>query len=325
MSLRSFVALLFVAWLAARARPASAQPATEPSPQPPAETAEAQPGPSAEQERRAQAKALFDQGEAAYRREDFAQALGFYQQAFAAWPLPGFQFNIGQCYRQMGDFAQAIAAYGLYLEESPHAPNRKTVLTLLKQSRRALKQHPPAATPVATPSAPTVAPDMAPAPAEATQPVPEVASPAAAPPAPPAAAAEPVTRPAAPAPASAAKRGTTMVAARGRGHGAWFWTATAGAGVLATVAIVTGAMALSRNHDFKNPATSDSQRLSDKQSGQTLQTVANLSLVGSGLCAAGAVLLWTLGDGRAAPAQVPFQVSTAWVPGGLVIVKQGRF
>lgn len=258
-----------------------------------------------ENDDRAHAKELFSQGESAYGDKDFARALSFYKQAFAAWPLPGFQFNIGQCHRQMGQFAPAIAAFQLYLEQSPKAPNRKAVRALLKTCQRELARHPTPPTEVVEAEPPKVE-DVAPiaetpppvkteepariatpAPDLTIHPTPELATPE-------------LARPLSP---------------------TWFWLATASTGVFAGAAVVTGAMALSRNHEFKDSATSDSQRQNDKRTGQSLQTATNVGLVCSGVSAITAVVLWKLTYGRS-PSD---GASVAWVPGGALLTHQGRF
>jgi hypothetical protein len=322
MTLRTFVTYGSLLLLAAT-RPAVAQPTAADGPK------------STDLDGRARAKALYAQGESAYAQGSFGKALGLYKQAFEAWPLPGFQFNMGQCHRQMGDFAQAIAAFNLYLEQSPQAPNRKTVVALLKASKRALMRQ-PAETPAVVAAA-----EAAPA-SEVEPPPPTQASLA---PSPPAAATgagltttaeeaaatqeesdddgsedatERVAAPAAPPTEAAAM--TARPDGR-RPSRALFWTATASTGIFLATAIVTGSLALARNHDFKNPATTDSQRQDAKQTGQTLQTVTNISLVCGGLSAVGAVILWKLGGKRSETAGL----SAAWVPGGMLLTKQGRF
>jgi tetratricopeptide (TPR) repeat protein len=312
MTLRTLIASASFVMLLAGARPALPQ------------AANTEGSGLAEQDSRTRAKRLFAEGESAYGQKNFERALTLYKQAFDAWPLPGFQFNMGQCYRQLGDFGQAIAAFNLYLEQSPKASNRQTVLALLKAAKRALAQHPAAPVALAPPIAPTPAAsaaEPAPSPEEAqTSAHAEVAAPAALtesdeeepdkPPAVPAASPQPQLATARTAPEAARRLSPT-----------WFWIATAGTGLFAGTAIITGAMALSRNHEFKNSATTDSQRQEAKQSGQALQTATNVSLVCGGLGAAGAVILWKLSYGRAKPSDV----SVAWMPGGVLLTTQGRF
>lgn len=300
---------------------------------------------SAELDGRARAKALYAEGEHAYQQKDFAKALGLYQRAFEAWPLPGFQFNIGQCYRQMGDLAQAIAAFNLYLEQSPRAPNRKTVVALLKDAKRALMRHPSPPPPVVAaaedaPAVPAAENEPPPVAAQAPAPSPAPAEAAPAPAAPQETAKQEDdgeedddgkdgdggkdAHEATPAPTPAPVATAFAPPPRPQGHHvgrAWFWAATASSGAFLVTAIVTGSLALSRNHEFKDATTSASQRQDDKSSGQALQTATNVSLVCAGAGAVAAVVLWSLRD-RGPDGSA---LSAVWVPGGVLLSKQGRF
>lgn len=77
------------------------------------------------------AKLHFDRGEKLYALTRFSEALDEYQQAFDARPIPDFLFNIGQCYRNLGDYDSAIFSYKKYLTASPDAPNRAQVEQLI--------------------------------------------------------------------------------------------------------------------------------------------------------------------------------------------------
>ncbi len=72
----------------------------------------------------AKAKALFKEGEKAYNVGDFEGALAKYQEAYQLSPLPGFLFNMAQCYRQLNNFERAAFFYGRFIDTSkPNAPN----------------------------------------------------------------------------------------------------------------------------------------------------------------------------------------------------------
>jgi len=77
------------------------------------------------------AKLHFDRGEKLYALTRFSEALGEYQKAFDAKPIPDFLFNIGQCYRNLGDYDSAIFSYKKYLTLAPDAPNRAQVEQLI--------------------------------------------------------------------------------------------------------------------------------------------------------------------------------------------------
>jgi tetratricopeptide (TPR) repeat protein len=73
----------------------------------------------------------FDRAEKLFALGKFDEALDEYQKAFDAKPLPAFLFNIGQCYRNLGDYQQAIFSYKKYLKLDPGAPNREHVQELI--------------------------------------------------------------------------------------------------------------------------------------------------------------------------------------------------
>jgi tetratricopeptide (TPR) repeat protein len=77
------------------------------------------------------AKRHFERGQKLYTLTKFREALDEYQQAFDARPIPDFLFNIGQCYRNLGDYDAAIFSYKQYLAAAPDAPNRAQVEQLI--------------------------------------------------------------------------------------------------------------------------------------------------------------------------------------------------
>jgi tetratricopeptide (TPR) repeat protein len=79
------------------------------------------------------AKRHYDRGEKLFALGKFDEALDEYQKAFDAKPLPGFLFNIGQCYRNLGDYDQAIFSFKKYLKLDPNAANREKVEHLLEE------------------------------------------------------------------------------------------------------------------------------------------------------------------------------------------------
>ena len=113
-----------------------------------------------------EAKRHFERGQKLYASTKFREALDEYQQAFDARPLPDFLFNIGQCYRNLGDYDAAIFSYKKYLAAAPDAPNRAQVEQLIvdlqarkdqEDARRlALPPSPPAT--AAAPASPAPAP-----------------------------------------------------------------------------------------------------------------------------------------------------------------------
>ena len=79
------------------------------------------------------ARRYFERGEKLFALGRFDEALEQYQEAFDAKPLPGFLYNIGQCYRNLGDYDQAIFSFKKYLDLEPDAPNKDAVEELIEQ------------------------------------------------------------------------------------------------------------------------------------------------------------------------------------------------
>jgi tetratricopeptide (TPR) repeat protein len=70
------------------------------------------------------AREHYQQGDAYYKLDKYADALHEYEQAYIAKPDPSFLYNIAQCHRLTGDRAEALKFYRRYLRDAPDAPNR---------------------------------------------------------------------------------------------------------------------------------------------------------------------------------------------------------
>ncbi len=98
-------------------------------------------------------RALFEQAEAKFNVGRFDEALADYQAAYDVEPLPAFLFNIGQCYRNMGNFERAQFFFRRYTALDPRSPNRPAAERLiaemdrLEDERRATADAQPAAAP----------------------------------------------------------------------------------------------------------------------------------------------------------------------------------
>lgn len=79
------------------------------------------------------AKRHFERGEKLFALARFDEALDEYQKAFDAKPLPDFLYNIGQCYRNLGDYDQAIFSFKKYLKLEPDATDRDKVEKLIDE------------------------------------------------------------------------------------------------------------------------------------------------------------------------------------------------
>jgi tetratricopeptide (TPR) repeat protein len=80
-----------------------------------------------------EARELFQKAEMSFNLGKFADALADYQAAYQAKPLPGFLFNIAQCYRHMQDYERARFFYRRYLALDAHTSNRPLVEDLITE------------------------------------------------------------------------------------------------------------------------------------------------------------------------------------------------
>lgn len=93
-------------------------------------TAGAQPKPDAPQtdeQKKAEAKALYDKGINHYNLGEFDPAIAAFRQAYGISSAPGLLFNIAQAFRLKKDYEQASYFYTTYLRLKPDAPNRADV------------------------------------------------------------------------------------------------------------------------------------------------------------------------------------------------------
>lgn len=96
-------------------------------------------------ETKATARSLFVQAGKDYALGRFEKALKGFEKAYELMPLPGFLFNIGQCYRMLNQYKKAIFFYEGYLSGKPDAPNREQVDRLILDCRALLKKQEDAA------------------------------------------------------------------------------------------------------------------------------------------------------------------------------------
>lgn len=87
------------------------------------------------------AKRHFDRGEKLFALGKFDEALDEYQKAFDAKPIPDFLFNIGQCYRNLLDYDQAVFSFKKYLQLEPDAPNKRAVDKLIDELEQERERH----------------------------------------------------------------------------------------------------------------------------------------------------------------------------------------
>jgi tetratricopeptide (TPR) repeat protein len=108
---------------------------------------------------------LFERAETKFNVGRFDEALVDYQAAYDVEPLPAFLFNIGQCYRNLGNYERAQFFFRRYTALEPRSPNRAAAERLIAEMDRLAAER-EAAKADAQPTM-TAAPSLAaPAPAE---------------------------------------------------------------------------------------------------------------------------------------------------------------
>lgn len=86
-------------------------------------------------------KQRFERAQAAYQRGDYREAIVDLEAAYLIDPRPIFLLNIGRCYRELGEKADAARLLRSYLEKAPEDPNRVE----LEATIRELEAPPPPA------------------------------------------------------------------------------------------------------------------------------------------------------------------------------------
>ena len=79
------------------------------------------------------ARRHFDKADKLFALGRFDEALEQYEKAFDAKPIPDFLFNIGQCYRNLGDYEAAIFSFRKFLTLDPETPRRAAVEQLIDE------------------------------------------------------------------------------------------------------------------------------------------------------------------------------------------------
>ncbi len=120
-----------------------------------------------------QAKAHYERGKRLYNLSRFGDAVKEYEAAYLEMEDPAFLFNIGQCYRQLGNNELALRSYRNYLRSAPEAANRADVENRIQEIETALARD-KTAKPTPDPSLPPVVPAVTAPPVR--EPVAEVAS-----------------------------------------------------------------------------------------------------------------------------------------------------
>jgi hypothetical protein len=132
---------------------ASAQPRANP---PPGKAAD-----SSERDQRARDR--FEQGRAAYKDGRYRDAWAYFHEAYQLSGRPELLYNIGQTADRLGQDADALKAFNMYLERLPNAENRRDVENRVRALRERVNQpSPPPPARTATPATPVEPTPVAP-------------------------------------------------------------------------------------------------------------------------------------------------------------------
>ncbi len=77
---------------------------------------------AAEPSDREKATAMLAEGAELYRKGDVTRALGNFKAAYAVFPSPKLQYNIGLAYQGLGRHAEALKSFEAFLRDAPDAP-----------------------------------------------------------------------------------------------------------------------------------------------------------------------------------------------------------
>jgi tetratricopeptide (TPR) repeat protein len=121
----------------------------------------------------ADAKAHWEEGTKLYDLGRYKEAAREYEESFRLKPKAEMLFNIGQAYRQGGDYEAALRAYRGFLRRFPESENRQDVEGYIRTCQAHVDEEKrKAAEPPPAPVEPTPAPTPAPAPAPVVVPPP---------------------------------------------------------------------------------------------------------------------------------------------------------
>jgi len=110
-------------------------------------------------EDRAAAKAHYEAATRLYDVHEYGEALKEYKAGYLSRPDPSFLFNIAQCYKRLGQPAQAREFFREYLKKaSPEDPNRVQAEARIREldTREVADPAPPPASAAATPTTPAL-------------------------------------------------------------------------------------------------------------------------------------------------------------------------
>src|SRR5262245_50883436 len=84
----------------------------------------------------AEAKQAFKEGVRLYDVHEYRDALAAFKRAYVKYESPLLFYNIAQCQRQLGNKAEAIQFYKMYLAALPSSPDRERVELIIQDLER---------------------------------------------------------------------------------------------------------------------------------------------------------------------------------------------
>ncbi len=112
-------------------------------------------------------QARYERGIKLYQLGKLEAAVAEFKMAYQLAGSPSLLFNLGQCYRLLGDRTSALASYRAYLHQLPEAPNRDDVEEKIADLERTVVPRPGRAAPPVAP--PPLTRDPGPVPARTSR------------------------------------------------------------------------------------------------------------------------------------------------------------
>ncbi|HJX66365.1 MAG TPA: tetratricopeptide repeat protein [Polyangia bacterium] len=283
------------------------------------------------------AKAHYEKGTRLYEIREYDKSLLEYKAAYLAQPDPAFLFNIGQCYRKLGQNQEALSFFEEYLKKaSPDDPNRHQVEARVRDIEAGAKLKAEAAQTVPPPSTPNPEPNLplpapTPIPAQATPPAPlpapELAPLTPTPATPVVTAPPPPATPVLPATATSVEQtAQASTAPQPTNPGLGLRIGGIACGVAGLASVGTAIYYYTRARSLSDRVTnSQTPTASDDQAGKDAQTMQWVFYgVGAAALVAGTVLYW-LGSPSTNTGQTLAGVAPMVGPGLAGISAQGAF
>ena len=243
------------------------------------------------------ARALFEQGETAFREGRFRDAASAYRHAYELAPRAKLLINIGQSYRNAAAYQRAIEAYRQFIGAEPQSPLRGEVERVIAECQRLdteLKRT-PAVPPAETTKQPVPPAELGPRPTETARD-------------------EMVCTAGCPAPK------TVMADALSRSS--WLWTGAAISAAWTVSGMVTGVLALRKNQQYRDRLDSAPRQdlVSLRDAGKRLSTISTIGFALAGVTALSTVTYWWLSE-----PERPTRLSLAPGDKGVAVILSGAF